>query len=77
MAEKRLRMLADAREERELRKQPALRHPGHRACARICTSTMKGVIQDRNWRRRLAKAKPGQRVFMHPLVSYKPKSREA
>ena len=35
-----------------------------------------GVVQDRNWRRRLAAAKPGQRVYMHPLVSYKPKTRE-
>ena len=75
MAEKRLRMLADAREERELRKLP---HYGTLVTepAPHLYLDHEGVIQDRNWRRRLAKAKPGQRVYMHPLVSYKPKSRE-
>ena len=64
--------LARNREERELRKKPwygtLVTEP-----APDLFLDAEGMIQDRNWRRRLAAAKPGQRVFMHPLVSYKPK----
>ena len=73
---RRTEQMAQAREDRRLREQP---HYGTLVTepAPHLYLDHEGVIQDSNWRRRLAKAKPGQRVYMHPLVSYKPKSREA